>query len=95
MLFEIYAGLSGGFGGASHQETDEFNSEEEALEHAYHLAIEEYQSYEGCHGILDWLDCREDLIKSGFSYNDDDVDARYQEEIESWIEYYVEPAKDE
>lgn len=68
MLFEIYAGLSGGFGGASHQETDEFNSEEEALEYAYHLAIEEYQSYEGCHGILDWLDCREDLIKSGFSY---------------------------
>lgn len=95
MLFEIYAGLSGGFGGASHQETDEFNSEEEALEYAYHLAIEEYQSYEGCHGILDWLDCREDLIKSGFSYNDDDVDARYQEEIESWIEYYVEPAEDE
>lgn len=94
MKYKIYAGLSGGFGGASHQETDEFNLEEEALEYARHLAIEEYQSYEGCHGILDWLDCREDLIESGFSYNDDDVDAHYQEEIESWIEYYVEPVEE-
>lgn len=91
MMFKIYAGLSGE---ASHQETDEFDSEEEALEYAHCLAIEEYQSYEVCHGILDWLDCREDLIESGFSYNDDDVDARYQEEIESWIEYYVEPEEE-
>lgn len=63
---------------------------DEALEEAYALAVEEYQSYEGCHGIMSWDDCREDLIDSGFDYDDD----RYQEELESWLSYYVEPEEE-
>ena len=87
MKYKIYAGLGGGFGGATYQMTEDYASIDEALE--------EYESYEGMHGIMSWEDCREDLEESGFDYNDESVDSRYQEELESWLSYYVEPAEDE
>lgn len=62
MKYKIYAGLSGGFGGATYQKTEDYSSMDETLEDAYALAVEEYQSYEDCHGIMSWDDCREDLI---------------------------------
>lgn len=89
-----YAGLSGGFGGANYQKTEDYSSMDEALKDAYALAVEEYQSYEVCHGIMSWDDCREDLIDSGFDYDDEAVDDRYQEELESWLSYYVEPEEE-
>lgn len=94
--YEIYSGMGGGFGGAVFQCIEEFNSIVEADEYAYNLAVEEYQSYEGSHGILSWDDCREDLIDSypDMEIDDEDVDAHYQEEIESWIEYYVIPVEE-
>lgn len=94
MEYKIYAGLSGGFGGANYQKTEDYSSMDEALEEAYALAVEEYQSYEGCHGIMSWDDCREDLIDSGFDYDDGAVDDRYQEELESWLSYYIEPEEE-
>lgn len=39
---------------------------------------------------MSWDDCREGLIDSGFDYDDD----RYQEELESWLSYYVEPEEE-
>lgn len=42
--FNIYAGLGGGFGGASYRGTGEFKSLADAEQEAYELAIEEYQS---------------------------------------------------
>ena len=91
-LFDIYAGLSGGFGGAYFHKTEEYATIDEAVQEAYELAIEEYQSYEGCHGIMSWEDCREDLIESGDKNpTDDDVTKHYQNEIEGWIEYYAVP----
>lgn len=92
MKFEIFAGLNGGFGGAQSLGIFDFNNEEEALQEARNAAIEEYESYEGCHGILSWEECKEDLIASfGIEYaTEDNVDMAYLEEIESWIEYYVE-----
>ena len=97
--FKIYAGLSGGFGGANYHGTYEYESIDDALKEAYLLAEEEYQSYEGCHGILSYADCEEDLQDSGFidgDMSDDEIDdmvySHYREEIESWISYYVLPA---
>ena len=95
--FHLYAGLSGGFGGAHYCETVEAENIDEAYQAAYELAVEEYQSYEGCHGIMNWGDCYEDAVESGFideeSMTEDEiheyVDDMYQEEIESWIEYYA------
>ena len=54
MKYAIYAGLNGGFGGATFQYVDDFDSEYEALDAAYDKAVEEYESYEGCHGLMDW-----------------------------------------
>ena len=99
--FHLYTGLNGGFGGARYNQTIEAEDIEEAYEYAHDLAVEEYQSYEGCHGIMDWDDCYEDAAESGV-INEDTMTEReinkyiddiYQEEIESWIEYYA--VKDE
>lgn len=91
MKFEIYAGLGGGFGGASYIETIEANTREEAEEYARQCAIDDYESYEGSHGILSRDDVFEDLIESfGEEPLEEDVDLRYMEEVEGWITYYVE-----
>ena len=64
--FHLYAGLSGGFGGAHYNQTIEAEDIDEACKFAYDLAVEKYQSYEGCHGIMNWDDCYEDAVKSNF-----------------------------
>lgn len=96
MKYKLYAGLSGGFGGANYQGIYEFNSEDEATHAAYELAVEEYESYEGCHGIASWADCKEDCYDSGWITEDmtedeisEMVDDQYRESIEGWIEYYA------
>ena len=88
MKYNIYAGLGGGFGGPTYRGTGEFNDEDSATRCAYEIAIEEYQSYEGYHGILDWNDVakREELDPET---EDDSIDQAYQDEIEDWIEYYA------
>ena len=96
--YDLYTGMGGGFGGARYNGTYEYDSEEEALQDAYNLAVEEYQSYEGSHGILSWEDCREDLIDTYADEGDDehpyipddeDVDLHYTEQVEGWIVYYI------
>lgn len=49
--YNLYAGLGGGFGGYQYHCTEDYDSREDAEETARELAIEEYQSYEGMHGI--------------------------------------------
>lgn len=69
-LYNLYAGLSGGFGGYQYHCTEEYNSKDEALEAARQLAIEEYQSYEGCHGLTSEEDILEQYLKdNGLSLN--------------------------
>ena len=97
--FKIYAGMGGSFGGAIHNGTYEYADIDEATADAYRMAEEEYQSYEGYHGIMSLEDVEEDLRDSGFIEEDmtddeisDMIDYHYREEIESWISYYVLPA---
>ena len=99
--YKIYAGLSGGFGGSKYQGTYEFDNEGQAYEAAHQLAVEEFQSYEGLHGLLDYDDCRQEVIDNlitdqGDSPYQEDIDALadeyYKEEIESSIDYYIELA---
>ena len=94
-FFEIYAGLSGGFGGANYIKTEEYNSFEEAEEDARNLAIEDYQSYEGCHGITSKEDIWNNLADYGLDENatDEEIEVVYNEEIESWIDYKVKEVK--
>jgi hypothetical protein len=90
MKYNIYAGLGGSFGGATYQGTGEFKSEEDASEVAYDIAREEYESYEGYHGILDWHDIAEaNDLDPDDEDNYDEISELYNEEVESWIEYYA------
>ena len=59
MKYNIYAGLGGSFGGATYQGTGDFESREAAEQAAYEAAVEEYEMYEGLHGILDWCEVAE------------------------------------
>lgn len=91
MKYKIYAGLGGSFGGATFQYVDDFDNEDEALDAAHDKAIEEYESYEGCHGLMDLEDVRDDLRESfGEEPDEDIIMKRYIEEVESWIDYRVE-----
>ena len=91
MKYAIFAGLNGGFGGAIFQYIDDFDSEDEALATARNMAIAEYVSCEGCHGLMDWEDVRDDLRESwGEEPGEDDVRERYIVVVESWIDYRVE-----
>ena len=87
-LYNIYAGLSGGFGGAEYKGTADFDSEAEAMQEAYELAVAEYQEYEGCHGILGWCDVAEENNLDEET-DEDLINELYDQEIESWIDYFV------
>lgn len=97
--YKIYAGLNGSFGGAVYQGTYEFASQEEAEKYAYDLAWEEYESYGGNHGLLDWDGVYEDLLESEWiepgAQSEADieiaVDEAYREQVEGWIEYRAVP----
>ena len=89
MLYNIYAGLGGSFGGAQYDYTKDCKDKEEAENLAYESAVNIYESYEGLHGILDYNDCRE------VSDSDGEANEMYQNEIESWIEYYAVPTDED
>ena len=92
-LFNIYAGLGGSFGGAVYRETMEFDTLNDAEVYAYHLARDEYEKYEGLHGIKSWGDIADEM---GFDPEDEmsqemeeEISDYYIEEVEQWIEYYA------
>ena len=93
--YNLYAGLSGGFGGATYVGTYEFDNIEEATNEAYLLACEVYESYEGCHGILSWEECEAELLESGEDFDEEDVNLYYMEEKEGWLSYYAIPAEED
>lgn len=106
MKYKIYAGLGGSFGGATYVDTLEFENEEHASEYAYEVAIDEYEKYEGFHGLKTYNDCIAEaekyVLEGDFASNDIYVNkleecAReiYNEEMERWIDYYVEEDIDE
>lgn len=96
--YNIYAGLSGGFGGACYQYTTLCENEDEAYEEAYQSACEIYDSYEGLHGLLDWDSAVEEYCGNNSldPNNLSDEDIQNIEDIisndrESWIDYWVTP----
>lgn len=69
----------------------------DAMMAAYRLAIEDYESFEGYHGIPDIGNIMNNKDEYGLSENasEDDCWDTYYEARESWIDYWVEEAKDE
>ena len=93
-LYKIYAGLGGGFGGATYIETAVFSSLEEAKNAAYEYALQEYESMEGMYGLRSYEQILEELI---YEYGEDDISSLkdeaeqiLQDEMESWLDYHVE-----
>ena len=81
--WKIYAGLSGGFGGANFIKVVTC-SRNNAESQAYQEAVEIYESYVGSGGLR-----TEDEIMEDDGV--DEVEARYiyNEEMEGWLDYYV------
>ena len=77
--YKIYAGLGGGFGGAQYIGTETFESEQAAYDYAFECACEEYDSYEGLHGLASYDNICENPEDYGL-----DADAT-EEEIEEEV----------
>lgn len=100
LKFKVYAGLSGGFGGATYHGTYEYHSRKEAEDDARQLAIEEYESYGGYHGLYTWDSMRQEIADELYDgdieqVDPEDVDMRMIEEVEGWITYKVIPVHDD
>lgn len=84
MYFLISHGLDGGFGGENGDFIGEYFSQDAAADEAYRLAVEDYECYEGCHGIRSYVEiCEED----GLNEDSDEAESAYIQEIDSWICY--------
>lgn len=80
-----------------------------ATQYAYESAVEDYHSFEGLHGVLSETDIAEEMFADLYGDEDDDefdldqltdsdwedVNIRYQEEIENTIDYYAEEVSKE
>ena len=97
MKYNLFIGLSGGFGGVRYYDTLEFSSEEEALDYAYQAAIEEYEGYGGLYGLETYDSimnqyCEDNNIENILQLSESDIEDIldiYNNEIESWICYEV------
>jgi hypothetical protein len=71
-----------------------FISKDIATQAAYDIAVEDYESFEGLHGIPDVGDIMED--KEGYNLSEDASEDEcwevYYEQRESWLSYWAEEA---
>ena len=98
--FKIYAGLSGGFGGARYCGVYECADKDEAETYAREQAVEEYESYGGYHGLYTWDSMRQEIADEEYDgdieqVDPEDVDMRLMEEVEGWLTYKIIPVQDD
>lgn len=94
--YQIYAGLSGGFNGPFYCGTHNFINAQEAENYARLLAIEEYESYGGHHGLYTWESMRQEIADEEYdgdieAVDPDQVSDALLEDIEGWIVYEAIP----
>jgi len=82
----IFAGLGGGFGGANFTGEVFNGTKTQAESRAYGAAQEEYESYEGNHGLRSTSD-----IMDEDGVDEEEAEQIRNEEMESWLDYWVEP----
>lgn len=98
--FKIYAGLSGGFGGARYCGVYDCEDEHEAEEIAREEAMSEYESYGGYHGLYTWDSMRQEIADTEYDgdieqVDPEDVDIAMTEEVEGWLSYRIVPVHDD
>ena len=91
--WKCWYGLGGGFGGARDYEIEEFETEEEAIEYAYELACEYYTNYDGMYGLRDYEQIA-DEEELDIEKDCEIIDEIYNEERESWLDYWVEEVEE-
>lgn len=102
--YRIFAGLGGGFGGATQVDVRSFKNESDAIDFVYEAACEEYESYGGMHGLMSWEEAREEA-ETNIDFTEDEgeyeneleiiMEKIYNESRETWLEYSVEEVTDE
>ena len=96
-----YFRINYGCGCGYNEEYMEFDSEQEANEAAYQLALEDYESYEGLHGIRSMREIAEEDFEVDFDeLNYDtamyiDIETTYLEEREGCLSYSAEEISEE
>ena len=98
--FKIYAGLSGGFGGARFCGVYECKNEREAEDIAREEAMQEYESYGGYHGLYTWDSMRQEIADTEYDgdieqVDPEDVDIAMTEEVEGWLSYRIVRVRDD
>lgn len=88
--YNIYAGLSGGFGGANYIGTLRDSNLEEAEKYAYEAACEKYESYAGSHGLR-----TVDEIMENETLDERDAYETYLYEMDGWLDYYAIPTDED
>lgn len=94
--FKVYAGLGGGFGGAKYIETVEAPNEMVAASIAHEYAVEEYEGFEGLHGLASYGDIVDNPADYGLDEDCEDEELlweAYEEERSTWLDYYVKEIK--
>lgn len=90
--YRIYINSVGG--GTECEGPYDYKTEDDAMEEARLKAIDDYETYEGYHGIPDIDDIMED--KAGYNLYDnateDDCWDAYYEQRENWLDYWVKEA---
>ena len=86
MAYQIKYGLGGGFGGCKNKEWEDTDAttEEVAVNKAYGLACEEYDSYGGRHGLRTI-----DSIMEDDGVDEAEAEWILQDEYDSWVDYEV------
>lgn len=91
-----YFRINYGCGCGDNEEYLEFNSQEEANDYAYHSALDDYESFEGLHGIRSMAEIAEEdfgVELDELDYNTAmyiDIETAYNDERESQINYSAE-----
>ena len=82
-------------GGIECEGPREYRTKNEALDDASQMAIEDYESFEGYHGIPDIGDIMDDKEEYGLDKDatEDDCWEGYYEQRENWLDYWVKRAK--
>jgi hypothetical protein len=73
----------------------EYKDERDATDEAYNMAVEDYESFEGYHGIPDIGDIMEYKEDYGVEEdaNEDECWEAYYEQRENWLNYWAEEAE--
>lgn len=88
-----YFRITYGCGCGENEDVLEFKNEQEAIDYAYQQAIEDYESFEGLHGIRSMREIAEEDFNLDFDeldYNTADwidVETAYFDERESQLDY--------